>query len=246
MHSVVISQVFVSPVMFLMIGWSMALLFDLPAVISSSSVPHIMNWAVKFMGFLTTPMFSELSLSSGRVKVLPWNHRVCDFRLHGSSLRGCIDHPEILLPRQVSAHSSSVPVRSPPPRHVTRLLFQWGHVQVLAAAAGFSGDGGRWWRGVRRGGRRVRRGQCILTFPGGGSQSHLLHGTSWHSCNQPHHIQFWTYSLFPPPVTGSAGINVRPGRCFYNCFLLADNSLPFYTIPPAAISDSSASFGWTI
>lgn len=114
MRSVVISQVFNSPVMFLMIGWSMALLFDLPAVISSSSVPHIMNWAVKFMGFLTTPMLSELSLSSGRVKVLPWNHRVCDFRLHGSSLRGCIDHPEILLPGQVSAHSSSVSVRPPP------------------------------------------------------------------------------------------------------------------------------------
>lgn len=115
MHSVVISQVFVSSVIFLMIGWSMALLFDLPAVISSSSVPHIMNWAVKFMSFLTTPMLSKLSLSSGRVKVLPWNHRVCDFRLHGSSLRGCIDNPEILLPSQVSAHSSSVSVRSPPP-----------------------------------------------------------------------------------------------------------------------------------
>lgn len=114
MHSVVISQVFVSSVIFLMIGWSMALLFDLPAVISSSSVPHIMNWAVKFMSFLTTPMLSKLSLSSGRVKVLPWNHRVCDFRLHGSSLRGCIDNPEILLPSQVSAHSSSVSVRSPP------------------------------------------------------------------------------------------------------------------------------------
>lgn len=206
MHGVVISQVFVSPVMFLMIGWSMALLFDLPAVISSSSVPHIMNWAVKFMGFLTTPMLSELSLSSGRVKVLPWNHRVCDFRLHGSSLRGCIDHPEILLPSHVSTHSSSVSLISPPPplpaprppRHVISLLFQWGHVQVLAPAAGFSGDGGRWWRGVRRGRRRVRWGQCILTVPGSGSQSHLLHGTSWHSCNQNIAFNFELTPFFLP------------------------------------------------
>lgn len=149
MHSVVISPLFVSPVKFLMIGWSMALLFDLPAVISSSSVPYIMNWAVKFMGFLTTPLLFELSLSSGRVKVLPWNHRVCDFCLHGSSLRGYIDHPEILLPSQVSAHSSSVSVISPPPG----MSFLKNFIPVRPRT-GTRSCGGvqRWWRQVMTGG----------------------------------------------------------------------------------------------
>lgn len=185
-----------------------------------------MNWAVKFMGSLTAPMLSKLSLLSGRVKALPWNDHICDFRLHGSRLRGCIDHPKILRPSQVSTHSSGISMRSAPP--VISLLFQWGHVQVLTAAAGFSGDGGRWWRGGRRGGRQVRWGQCILTYPSDDRHSHLLHCTSWHSCNQLHHIQFWTYSFFPPPVTGTAGINVRPGCRFYNCFLLANNTLSFF------------------
>lgn len=45
---------------------------------------------------------------------------------------------------------------------------------------GFNGDGGR-RQGGWRGGRRVGQGHCILTSPDGSSQSHLLHGTSWHS-----------------------------------------------------------------
>lgn len=47
---------FVSIVMFLTI----ALLLDLPAVISPSFVPHVMKWAVKFMGSLNIPMLSRI------------------------------------------------------------------------------------------------------------------------------------------------------------------------------------------
>lgn len=71
------------------------------------SEPHIMNWAVRFMGSLTTPLLDLIGLNSfvflGRVRSnSPWGYCIGGLRLCGGNTCCSIDHPKILLPSQVS------------------------------------------------------------------------------------------------------------------------------------------------
>lgn len=69
------------------------------------SETHIMSWAVRFMGCLTTPLLDLIGficLFLGRVKASPRDYCISDLRVCGCNSCCCIDHPKILLPSQVS------------------------------------------------------------------------------------------------------------------------------------------------
>lgn len=164
------------------------------------------------MGFLTTLMLSELSLSSGQVKASPWNHCICDFHLHGSSLCSCIDHPKILLPSQVSTG------------HILQVL-RWGHPGLSYLF--YSSEATYRYSLLRRGTVAMETDDDGEAGVAGGEsdevsappQTVALRVTC---CTEQVdtavtiHITF-NFELtpfFPAPVTGSPGVNVRPGCCF--------------------------------
>ena len=76
------------------------------ARISFLSKPHIMNWAVRFMGSLTTPLLAHIGFIClfflGRVEASNGDYCGGDHRVAGDGSCRCIDHPKILLPSQVS------------------------------------------------------------------------------------------------------------------------------------------------